>query len=504
MTYQQKTHQRALPIAQKIKLTWHTWIIILTTVALIVRLFGLGELSYWFDEAREVVRALTPWPDVLFVTDGADPPLYRLLLFTIVQQTTAEFWLRLPSVLFSVASVYLAYRWLAALKLERIGVATAFFLAFLPVQIHYAQEVSQYSLVVFLSLLLLWSSARLTENSKPSDWALFTVATIVSLYTYYGLAWLMPVLVLNLAWRLWNMPENKSHFIRFFSYLLIVFVSLVILYVTMIQIHLNRFTTNKQLTSIFVEPGLWASLQALDNQFFELVKFFVTPYTHSIPNWFIWLFVFLTLIGIVLLGFRGQNGRRILVSFGGTILTAYVVYGLGYYPFDGRYLLILLPFFAAFLGAVVASLATRRWLGWPTAAILLLLFIPFWRNMPDTINRWDAWIGEEMRPATAYLNDQATPDDHVFVYYGAGSAYRVYQKDATYPTTFGTWFRHSETAEKVAEIEEAVAQSSHFWLIMTHIHADEDAELIAALAEKYHLEDTYTSPGTVLVRFGSD
>lgn len=504
MTCQQETHSQALPMARKLRLTQPAWIIFLTVVALMVRLYGLGELSYWFDEAREVVRALTPWPDVLFVTDGADPPLYRLLLFAIAQQTTAEFWLRLPSVLFSAASVYLAYRWLVALKLERIGVATAFFLAFLPVQIHYAQEVSQYSAVVFLSLLLLWSSARLTENSKLADWALFTVATIVSLYTYYGLAWLMPILVLDLAWRIWNMPKNKSHFIRFFSYLLIVFVSLVILYVTMVQLHINRFTTNKQLTSIFVKPGLWVSLEALDEQIFQIVKFFVTPYTEGVSNWISWLFVLLALIGIFLLGFRGQDGRRILVLFGGTTLTAYVFYGLGYYPFDGRYLLILLPFFATFLGAVIASLVARPLLAWSGAAILIILFSPFWRNMPDTINRWDAWVGEEMRPATAYLNDQANPDDHVFVYYGARPSYSVYQRDATYPTTFGSWFRHSETAEKVAEIEEAVAGSNRFWLVMTHIHADEDAELIAALAEKYVLEDTFTSPGTVLVRFASD
>ena len=36
--------------------------LLITAAGLAIRLIGLGQHSYWFDEAREVLRALTPWP----------------------------------------------------------------------------------------------------------------------------------------------------------------------------------------------------------------------------------------------------------------------------------------------------------------------------------------------------------------------------------------------------------------------------------------------------------
>jgi 4-amino-4-deoxy-L-arabinose transferase-like glycosyltransferase len=486
---------------RSLKIPELSWIIILTLLALLLRLIGLGDLSYWFDEAREVLRAMTPWPEVLSITDGADPPFYRLLIHPIAQITTSEFWLRLPSALFSAASVYLVYRWLVELKLERVGLVAAVFMAVMPVQIHYAQEVSQYSLVVFLTLLLLWAFARVTKRGKPGDWVFLSLATVVSFYTYYGLAWLLPILVLDLAWHVWHSRE-KVQIIRFFIYHLVVFASLTILYFSMIQLHINRFTTNKQLTSLFVQPGIWQSLRSLDNKLVNgFVKFFVTPYSQNVPNWFIWLFVVLALVGMVVLLFQGSNGRRINIFLWGTITTTYIAHGLGYYPFDGRYILFAMPFFVALLGAAIAVLWPHRWLAWSLTGMLVMALALFWPIMPDSINKWRAWVGEEMRPAMAYLNTQANADDFVYVYYGAKPAYGVYQKDATYPTAYGTWFRNSETIEKVAEIQSAVAQSPRFWLVMTHIHADEDEVLIAELSKSYSIVDIFIDRGVVIVLF---
>lgn len=86
-------------------------IVVILVVATVVRLVGLGAHDFWYDESLEIERDRLPWPRVLFYARGPDPPLFRLLPHPLAVRTSSETWLRFPSVLFSVAPVWLVWCW---------------------------------------------------------------------------------------------------------------------------------------------------------------------------------------------------------------------------------------------------------------------------------------------------------------------------------------------------------------------------------------------------------
>ncbi|WP_420641897.1 glycosyltransferase family 39 protein [Candidatus Leptofilum sp.] len=473
---------------QKTQFGW--FIFVLTALAILVRLWGIGEHSYWFDEAREVVRSLTPWPDVLFVTDGADPPVYRLLLFPIAQLTVNEFWLRLPSALFSGGAVYLSYAWLARQKLPTVGLITALFMAVSSVQIYYAQEVSQYSFVVFLALLLLASFDQVGRRGTVRDWIVLTAVIIVSLYSYYGLAWLLPVLDLHLLWRLWQRKERVQYG-RFLITHLIIGLSIALLYFTQLAIHMNRFSTNKGLEPLFVNPGWLASIQQFDTQFLDgFISFFTFPFSSLPWRWMPLFFLLVTAVGSIHLCRNNQKTCHLTVYFWGAVLILFFVRFIGIYPIGQRYALAVLPLFFMLMAAGVDYL--RKWpvIAYALGILLVGVQLFFWPQLAQ-LNPWLSLPRESLRPAVAYLNEQAQPDDVVYVYYGAGPAYKVYQGNSPLETIYGTWFRNLPTPEKVSEIHQAVNDAPRFWLAMSHIYQREDEELVQALAE--------ASPGYIVV-----
>lgn len=488
--------------SRKTQLDWI--ILLLTGAAIAVRLWGIGEHSYWFDEAREVLRSLTPWPDVLFVTDGADPPIYRLLLFPIAQRTDSEFWLRLPSALFSGGAVYLSYRWLAKQNLPIVGFVTALLMAVSSVQIFYAQEVSQYSFVVFLALLLLIVFEQVSQDGSIRNWVFLTLAIIVSLYSYYGLAWLIPILDLHLMWRLWG-KKSRNQYGRFLTAHLFIGISIILLYFTQLNIHMNRFSTNKGLEPMFVSPGWLTSLRQFDNLFLDgFISFFAFPFANLPSHWIPLILLLVTAVGSIHLCRKTEKACHLTLYFWGTVFILFFVRFVGIYPLGERYALAVLPLFFMLLAAGVVSLKK-----WPIAAIslgvlLIGMQLFFWPQLPQTLNPWLSLPRESLRPAITYLNEQAQPNDVVYVYYGAGPAYQVYQQNSPLETIYGTWFRNLPMPEKVAEIHESIEGSPRFWMPMSHIHQQEDEALIQALADgtpSYQVMDQFEAENAAVYLF---
>lgn len=481
----------------------HTQIIIfaLTVLAFLVRLWGISQHSYWFDEAREVLRSLTNWPDVLFITEGADPPIYRLLLFPIAQLTTHEFWLRLPSALFSGAAVYLSYYWLKMLNLTKLAVLTALFMAISSVQIYYAQEVSQYSFTVFLALLLLIAFERVGRWGSIRNWLVFTFIIVVSLYSYYGLAWLLPILDLHLLWRIWQ-QRSRRQFFNFVGTHIFIGLSIMALYLTMLSTHMTRFSTNKQLEPFFINPGWWASIKQFDDLFLSgFVEFFIVPFSSVSGNWISLFFLLLIIGGSIYLCQRSLAACTLTVYFWGTVIILFLVRFIGIYPLGGRYGLAVLPLFFVLIAAAVAGLSRWPILAYSLGFVLVSSQVFFWPQFAGSINPWLALPRESLRPVVGYLNEQAQPGDIVYVYYGAGPAYQVYQMDSQLETVYGTWFRNLPLAEKVNEIQQAVGTDSRFWLAMSHIHELEDEDLLSGLAASdpgYVVTDSYREENAVV------
>lgn len=146
-------------------------------LAILLRLVNLNQ-SFWLDEAAQVIESARPLAHQFNIVSDFHPPLYHLILHFWLIFGKSEIWVRLPSVLFGLISIYLTYRLGKALLAPAAGLLSALFLAVSPYHIWYSQEARPYMLFVSVSLL---STYSLVKN----NWRLYTFAVILSLYSLY-------------------------------------------------------------------------------------------------------------------------------------------------------------------------------------------------------------------------------------------------------------------------------------------------------------------------------
>lgn len=481
---------------------------LLTLAGLVVRLIGLGQHSFWFDEGLEINRACTPWPDLILLSEGPDPPVYRLLLAPFTPFAPSEFVLRLPSAVLGAATVYLLYRWLALLKQPRLGIIAAALMTIAPVSIYYSQEVSQYSLVVFLSIALLIAFEKAALTGTGRDWLQLWLVSMAALYTHYGLVYVFSVLELNLAWQTWR-RRSKQRLIGFAGYHVGLLIGLALLYHFFIVTQYDRIKERVSLQPRFAQMGWLDIIRAFDDNLFDVfLRFQTIPYSEAAPSLIPAFLGLLALLGAVVICWRLPKVRRLVLVPAVILIAFYIASGLGYYRFGMRYGLPLLPFLLLFIAATIWELARRWQLGASVVAgLVVATFLAFWPNMRLLPNPWLNLPREELRPVVAYVHQQAQPGDFIYVYYGAVPAYQVYQPELTYPTELGTWFRDWPLVEKLSEICQAVGDAPRFWLVMSHIHPSEDPALIDGLTEatpSYHLVDEYRTKNAATVLLQRD
>jgi 4-amino-4-deoxy-L-arabinose transferase-like glycosyltransferase len=161
-------------------------------VAAALRLHGLGDESFWHDEA---------WTWGL-VRDGgllwkltrldAHPPLYFALLHAWARFGDSEAWLRLPSTLAGIASVLLIARLGRRLGGPRAGLAAALFLALSPYAIRYSREARSYALLFLLCLAALDAVLDLRDDPESRSWIrLGLLGGAVALTHYLGVLFLI-------------------------------------------------------------------------------------------------------------------------------------------------------------------------------------------------------------------------------------------------------------------------------------------------------------------------
>ena len=124
----------------------------------VVRLISLNQ-SLWLDEATTALVAKMSLGDLFtkFLPGDFHPPLYYLILnFWTKIFGYSEISLRMPSVIFGVGTVYLAFLISKKLFSEKVGLISAVLLATSGLSIYYSQEARMYALAAFLVCLLLY------------------------------------------------------------------------------------------------------------------------------------------------------------------------------------------------------------------------------------------------------------------------------------------------------------------------------------------------------------
>ncbi|HEX6977275.1 MAG TPA: glycosyltransferase family 39 protein [Patescibacteria group bacterium] len=183
-------------------------IYIILFFAFLVRLIGLNQ-SLWLDEAIGAIAAKNfTYTHLLtnFLKVDNHPPLYYLLLkFWTRIFGYSEISLRMPSVLFGVATIYVVY--LIARKISQrryIAYLAASFLSFSSFFIYYSQEARMYAMAAFFAALAFYAFIKLLEKSENVWWAVFSASLTFLVFTDY-----MPIFLLPVFW-IWSMYAKRT------------------------------------------------------------------------------------------------------------------------------------------------------------------------------------------------------------------------------------------------------------------------------------------------------
>lgn len=173
------------------------YLIFIIFVAAGLRLWGLENSSLWTDELSSWRHSHQPsLIDVInSVKPDAHPPAYFALLHYVIKYFgDSEFWLRLPSALAGIVTVYLTFLLGRQLYSSREGYIAAAIMALSWAPIYYSQEARAYSLLLLVSIALfhywqkiMWAFNENTEIPKSTYLAYLVTATMMNYLHYFGL-----------------------------------------------------------------------------------------------------------------------------------------------------------------------------------------------------------------------------------------------------------------------------------------------------------------------------
>jgi mannosyltransferase len=162
-------------------------LILATLLAMSLRLFHLGQQSFWLDESVSFVRAIVPLQASIenILAIGIHVPLYFLLLRPVALIGQSETILRFPSVVFAVLSIPMMYQ-VGRLCLGRpAGLLGAFLLALNPFHLWYSQEARMYTMVMFFILGSIYFFLQATRENTWRFWAGLVVFSTLAYGTHY-------------------------------------------------------------------------------------------------------------------------------------------------------------------------------------------------------------------------------------------------------------------------------------------------------------------------------
>jgi len=167
----------------------HKLLLLLLTIAgAALRLLHLGAKSLWLDEPLTVAIARLPWPQFKqnwLYGEAAFQGAYFLWMRAWLRFGHTEAWIRLPSVLFAIASIPLLYALARRLIGEKAALAAAVLFALSPTDVYYSQEARGYTMTILLVLASTWFFVRAVEENHERDWLLWVVFSAIAFYSHF-------------------------------------------------------------------------------------------------------------------------------------------------------------------------------------------------------------------------------------------------------------------------------------------------------------------------------
>ena len=153
---------------------------------IVLRFWSAINKVFWFDEALAWQLSIQNLSSVLSVSAADNnPPFYYLLLHFWQIWGSSELFLRLPSFIFGLFSIFIGYKVACEFFSKKVALLYTILLSLSPLWIYYSMETRAYSLWIMLIILSFYFFIKILKTSYFKDYLLFTLCCLFSLYTHY-------------------------------------------------------------------------------------------------------------------------------------------------------------------------------------------------------------------------------------------------------------------------------------------------------------------------------
>ena len=380
------------------RLSPNTWLLLITALALALRLHGLDTQSLWFDEILTVHLAQLSWYNGLIGLLGHGiqlTPLFHGVVKLWLMVGDSDWLLRFPAVFVGVLTIPVVFRFGKTYVNTQAGLLTALVFAVNPYQIWYAQELKLYVLLPLAAAGSMWMFAQLLRKDSLKFWVALILFNAVGYLAHYFmfLVTMVQFFYLLLTFKQTYKLLRKWSLAQIISILFLVPWWLFILYQQHIAIgvgwvpfprwyepiftFLNFNFAFAELTSVVAIAGVIILLVGLIAGCYQTWQLGSTGYLLLL-----WLFLPFVLVLIVL-------------SF--SAVSLYV----------DRYFLVTSPILALVIVTGLLSLHPN-WLKWIMVSVLLLITVwGTWNIYFDRVN----FTKEDWRAVAQALDNESAPGD---------------------------------------------------------------------------------------------
>lgn len=450
-------------------------LMVISSLALALRVYHLGAKSLWLDEAVIYEIAQGSPNDVIEKNAryNSAPPLFALLTSVVVRFGTSEAALRCLSVVAGTIAVPATYLLARQFGTPLAGLLAAFLVAVAPHQIRYSQQVREYALAFLLANLL--PVAWIALQRRPSLRTGVGVGALVAaaVFTQYGLALL--VLGLNIAFvaslRGTAAPRKAvvwSGVANAIGAAAVAAVYVLALREQFVVGGRGAATAGDYLTSGYWDGTAWSAGRLLIKNTYDLVLF-------ALPS-----DATVLACGLGLVALASARAWKSLFWLAAPVAVAVGAALLRAYPYLGeRQALFLTPvvYVCAALGIQWSWRLTRH-IALPGLLALMLIG----RSLSHAGQYLQHPGQEHLKPIVEFLLSHANSGDGVYVYHASHPAFRYYTRHAALEWTAGL-FRPGDLDGYRPQIEALVATRRPVWLVFSHTDPTEMAAILDAASE---------------------
>lgn len=164
-------------------------LLLILTLACLVRVLNLGGFSLWLDEILQTIQTRGSFGEALVALrhDPDHPPLDGLISWVVLQLGAGETGHRLVHVLWGVLTIGLLMTWAARRWFSRAALVVGLLAGASPFHVRYSQEIRPYALSLLLLTLALYAlDCVLEEPVEARRWRSWTVLVLTSAGVFYS------------------------------------------------------------------------------------------------------------------------------------------------------------------------------------------------------------------------------------------------------------------------------------------------------------------------------